>query len=83
MQYSIILSGADYELDEATFNKNITFAIFFATGLSGSNAVANVHVGTETTFWFGICIICFVLCFFVLVGLITFVNEYMSTKDFQ
>lgn len=79
VQYSIILSGADYEFDEERFNKNLTFAIFFATGLSGSTAIANVHLGNETMFWFGISIVCFVLCFFVLVRHAIFVSRYRAT----
>ena len=73
MQYSLLLSGIDWEVNEEKFDKKAIFSIFFAAGMSGDDAIARVHLKSETLLWFAISVVCFVLCFFALVCLVNFV----------
>ena len=78
MQYGVLLWEAslkkpvDWTFDRESFGADIIFAVFFASLIIGPGAVATVHSEPEAPFWFGLCIVCLIFFFFVLVRLVGF-----------
>ena len=66
------MKPVDWTFDKESFGADIIFAVFFASLIIGPDAVATVQSDPKTAFWFGLCIVCLIFFFFVLVRLVGF-----------